>query len=314
MELEKTKEQINKIVLEGDKKKILGYIGEDVPTNELHNLIDQLKSYDANFTEDSIIIEPNNLKTHNEQFLFCLNLLFFIVEKLNDDGINRELKYSTEPFCEAHYNKSEPNNTFDSFEQALPLLKYLNNGDTEKEILFNLLVFNCYINLIYSGILHHRTILFNPKKSLNNNGKVIYQLMIDQAKIVAIDPISINNILNYIRLILDFNSTGLIKNNKFKNSIMLIISNRNSSIKQTFEDYFFKFFTTETIYFKYLYSSKGLIIFLELLLKFGIRIIDTRILKDINNKAILPIIRNRLHTDFHKTWDVVIRYANTISN
>ena len=306
--LEKLKSNINSILNKGNKLPIKGFT--KVPTDDIKELINYLKTLEnKNF---SLNIDLDSLKTHEKQFLFCLNNLFYIrnkveVENFNaSNGVDPGRIYKKNTFNEANFNKCEPNNTMDSFERAKDILKFLNNGTTKKDIFKNLLIFNCYFNLVYSGILHHKTILFNPDFDSEKN---IYTLKNEDYKIVIIDPISIYLAKIYIILGFEeenFNTVFETEINKF---ISVCIKNKQLP---GFENYYMNFFLRETKYFKYIYNINGLIYFIQMIQKIVTRYID-KITRDFP-KCIFPLIRNRLHTDFHGFLEIVIKYNDTIYN
>lgn len=303
--LKKVSTKVSEILKSGKKDKFLGYTGLCVPTNKIKKLTHYLDTLNKNYNVDNLKININTLDTYDKQFEFVINVLFYIRDNISNEFIEKKRKeFETDRFAESKYNKCEPNNTFDSFENSLKTLSFLKKKKSYENILFNLLVFTCYINLIYSGALHHKTCLFNPVLEGNN-----YSLEIDEFKTIILDPISIRTTLIFIRLIF---------NNKLKTQSTFLIDIENfitkSNLNLSFEgynDYFISFFTTEKKYFGLLYKPSNILNIIPIVTKVLIRTFENDFLKNTpDNKFIL--LKQRLHTDFHKTWFTVLSYIDGI--
>lgn len=296
---------VRDILKSGKKDKFIGYTGLYVPTNKIKDLANHMDKLNNNYVYNNLNIDINTLDTYDKQFKFVINVLFYIRDNISNDFFEKQRnKFEVDRFSEGTYNKCEPNNTFDSFDNALKILLFLKKTKSYESILFNLLVFNCYINLTYSGILHHKTCLFNPSIIGNN-----YSLDIDAFKTIILDAISIRVTLIFIRQILN---NKLKTHSTFTTDINTFISNTNRNLNfETYNEYFISFLTTETRYFSLLYKKDNVLNLFPIILKVLTRIFENDFLKNTpDNKFIL--LKQRLHTDFHKTWFTVLSYIDGI--
>jgi len=305
---ENVKKKVSKKMIDilkiGKKDKNLGYTGLCVPTNKIKELTHYLDTLNECYDENNLKI-TQYINTYDKQFKFVLNVLFYIRDKISNEFVEKNRKINeTYEFAESKYNKCEPNNTFDSFDNSLKIIPFLKNNNSYENILFNLLVFNCHINLIYSGALHHKNCLFNPDVDGNN-----YYLEIDEFKTIMLDSISIRTTLIFIRLIL---------NNKLKRQSTFLIDIENfitkSNLNLRFErynDYFINFLTTEKKYFGLLYNSINILNIIPIVVKVLIRTFEHEFLKNTPDSKFI-LLKQTLHTDFHKTWFTVLSYIGGI--